>query len=237
MFPSMHYEDKDKWEIEEVGEEEAEAGIMMVDGEENGNMKGKEKEEELLIDFGDVAELEAPVPTLFEPLDANVKSSAFSSVTSQRMDDFLGSPVPVKTVMSTTATHLKLTLPPDSTKSPGTIATSITTPNPAVTLPSISTPSTPPSPPFYESPTSDYGIQMIDNDDDDLTMHIQTSVPSPISTHQLSRNESENIEKGMTELVVTESNIRDVKHHSPVEQKSLGLLPRGEKKAGDFGLC
>ncbi|TGO64652.1 hypothetical protein BCON_0006g00540 [Botryotinia convoluta] len=227
VFPSMSNVDEEKWKNGGEGEE----GISMIDGE--GQVKKDEIEEELLIDFGEVAELEADVPLPSGQLDN--KNSNISSTTnnSYDMEDLLGSPAtPTETVTSTaksiSGTHF-------ASHSNGTISPSITTTTTTTTLatPNTTTPSSP-SPSYYSCSEDEGGIQMID-DDDDLDMHIQLTAPETPSTS--SKNEVERIEKGMTRLVVTERSIDDVKHESPVEPKSLGSLPRGDrKKAADFGL-
>ncbi|TGO16739.1 hypothetical protein BTUL_0024g00070 [Botrytis tulipae] len=225
VFPSMSYADEEKWENGTEGEE----GISMNDGE--CQVKKDEIEEELLIDFGEVAELEADVP--LPPGQLDYKNPNISSTTSNShdMEDLLGSPVtPTETVTSTTKsisdTHF-------ASHSNGTISPSITTTTATLATPNTTTPSSP-SPSYHSCSEDEGGIQMIDNDDD-LDMHIQLTAPETPSTS--SKNEVERIEKGMTRLVVTERSIDDVKHESPVEPKSLGSLPRGDrKKAADFEL-
>lgn len=225
MFPSRNHEEK--WDIEK--EDDQEEGIVMFDGEKE---KLNEKEEELLIDFGDVAELDAgPVPTTFGQPDT--KNSTISSTMSYSMNDLLGSspPTPTETIMSTTTTSMSTTeqhLLSDSTKSPSVTITTNTLTTPNTTRPSS------PSPSYHSCSEDEGGIQMIDNDDD-IDMYIQISVPETIST--LALNEAETLEKGMSGLAVTERSIDDVKRNSSVEPKSLGSLSRaGKKSPGDFGL-
>ncbi|ESZ98631.1 hypothetical protein SBOR_1001 [Sclerotinia borealis F-4128] len=239
VFPSMNDNEGEKWEIEIEKEENnrEEGGIVMVDGEVKGREKMiDEKEEELLIDFGEVAELEAPVPMMFG--QSNVRCSAVSSVTSYSMDHLMGSPppTPAENVTSTTNTHL--TLSPNDTKLPNIITT--TTP---LAISSIGTPSSPSSPtPSHHSTSEDEGaIQMIDHDNDedvdvDIQIHISGAIPKVGGIPTSSRNESGKIEKGMSGLEVNERDIDYVKHHFSMEQKSLSSLPRERKKAGDFGL-
>ncbi|KAF7940374.1 uncharacterized protein EAE98_000501 [Botrytis deweyae] len=225
VFPSMSNVDEEKWENGGGGEE----GISMVDGE--GRVKKDGIEEELLIDFGEVAGLEANVPLPSGQL--NNKNPNIPSTTSNSYDleDLLGSPAtPTETVTSTTksisGTHF-------ASHSNGTISPSITTTTTTLATPNTTTPSSP-SPSYYSCSEDEGGIKMIDNDDD-LDMHIQLAAPEIPSMS--SKNEVERIEKGMTRLVVTERSIDDVKHESPVEPKSLGSLPRGDRKmAADFGL-
>lgn len=225
VFPSMSNVDEEKWENGREGEE----GISMLDGE--GQVKKDEVEEELLIDFGEVAELKADVPLPSGQL--KTKNPNISSATSYSydMEDLSGSPAtPTETVASKTGsisgTHF-------TSHSIGTISPSITTTTTTLATPNTTTPSSP-SPSYYSCSEDEGGIQMIDNDDE-LDMHIQLTAPETPSAS--SKNEVERIEKGMTRLVVTERSIDDVKHESPIEPKSLGSLPRGDrKKAADFGL-
>ncbi|KAF7885030.1 hypothetical protein EAF00_010848 [Botryotinia globosa] len=225
VFPSMSNANEAKWDNGGEGEE----GISMADGE--GQVKKNEIEEEPLIDLGEVAELEADVP--LPPGQLDYKNLIISSTTSNShdMEDLIGSPVtPTETVTSTTKnisdTHF-------ASHSNGTISPSIATTTATLATPNTTTPSSP-SPSYRSCSEDEGGIQMIDNDDD-LDMHIQLTAPETPSTS--SKNEVERIGKGMTGLVVNERSIDDVKHESPVEPKSLGSLPRGDrKKAADFGL-
>ncbi|KAF5876033.1 putative ysirk family gram-positive signal peptide protein [Botrytis fragariae] len=225
VFPSMSAIDGEKWENGGKGEE----GISMIDGE--GPIKKDEIEEELLIDFGEVAELEADVPLPSGHLDSKDPNISSTASNSYDMEDLLGSPAtPTEIVTSTTiksisdahfASHSNGTISPSNTTSTTTLAT-----------PNTTTPSSPS--PYYSCSEDEGGIQMVDNDDD-LDMHIQLTAPETLSTSSL--NEAGRIEKGMSGLVITERSIDDVKHESPVEPKSLGSLPRGDrKKAADFGL-
>ncbi|TGO26659.1 hypothetical protein BPAE_0055g00300 [Botrytis paeoniae] len=226
VFSSMSAVDEEKWENGGEGEE----GISMIDGD--GQIKKDEIEEELLIDFGEVAELEADVPLPSGQLDIRNPNISSSTGPSYDMEDLLGSPVtPTETVTSTTATSISGTH--FASHSNGTISPSITATTTTLATPNTTTPSSP-SPSYYSCSEDEGGIQMIDNDDD-LDMHIQLTAPETPSTSSM--NEVERIEKGMTRLVVTERSIDDVKHESPVEPKSLGSLPRGDRKnAADFGL-
>ncbi|KAF7960029.1 hypothetical protein EAE96_001629 [Botrytis aclada] len=225
VFPSMSNADQEKWENEKEGGE----GISMIDGE--GQIKKVEIEEELLIDFSEVAELEADVPLPSGQSDIKKNNVSSSTGLSYDMEDLLGSPAtPTETVTSTTksvpGTHF-------ASQSNGTISPSATTTTTTLATPNTTTPSSP-SPSYYSCSEDEGGIQMIDNDDD-LDLHIQLTAPETSSTSSM--NEGGRIEKGMTGLVVTERSLDDVKHDSPVEPKSLGSLPRGDrKKAADFGL-
>ncbi|KAK6608653.1 YSIRK family gram-positive signal peptide [Botrytis cinerea] len=189
------------------------------------NVKKKEIEEELLIDFGEVAELEADVPLSFGQLDNKNPNVSSSTGASYDMEDLLGSPItPTETV-----TSMKTKSIPDThfaSHSNVAISPSIATTTTTLATPDTTTPSSP-SPSYYSCSEDDGGIQMIDNDDD-IDMHIQLSAQETLSTSSM--NEAERIEKGMSGLVVTERSIDDVKHDSPVEPKSLGSLPRDRKK-------
>ncbi|KAF7874697.1 uncharacterized protein EAF02_008674 [Botrytis sinoallii] len=177
VFPSMSSVNEEKWENGGEGEE----GISMIDGE--GRVKKDGIEEELLIDFGEVAELEAHVPLPSGQLDN--KNSNIPSTTSNSYDleDLLGSPAtPTETVTSTTksisGTHF-------ASHSNGTISPSITTTTATLATPNTTTPSSP-SPSYYSCSEDEGGIKMIDNDDD-LDMHIQLTAPETPSTS--SKNE------------------------------------------------
>ncbi|KAI9647556.1 hypothetical protein NHQ30_003941 [Ciborinia camelliae] len=191
-----------------------------------GEQKKKGKEEESVIDFGDVAELEAPVPLVFEQF-----YSIVTSVASYGMDDLQCStpPTPAETSTSMTTTRTStthLTLPSKDTRAP-IVRTNTTA------LPSIIPPLCPPPPrlPSY-SPEDEEGILIIDNDDElDMPIHTSGSTSGTGRILSLSRNDSGNTENGMSGLLVTQRSIDDVKHDSPVEPKRLGSLPRG----GDFG--
>lgn len=227
VFPSMSNVDGEKWDNGGEGED----GISMIDGD--NQVKKKEIEEELLIDFGEVAELEADVPLSFGQLDNKNPNVSSSTGASYDMEDLLGSPItPTETVTSITTKSI-----PDAhfaSHSNGAISPSIATTTTTTTLatPNTTTPSSP-SPSYYSCSEDEGVIQMIDNDDD-IDMHIQLSPQETLSTSSM--NEAERIEKGMSGLVVTERSIDNVKHDSPVEPKSLGSLPRDKKKAADFGL-
>ncbi|KAM0155223.1 hypothetical protein ACHAQE_003720 [Botrytis cinerea] len=227
VFPSMSNVDGEKWD--DGGEGEGEEGISMIDGD--NQVKKKEIEEELLIDFGEVAELEADVPLSFGQLDNKNPNVSSSTGASYDMEDLLGSPItPTETV-----TSMKTKSIPDThfaSHSNVAISPSIATTTTTLATPDTTTPSSP-SPSYYSCSEDEGGIQMIDNDDD-IDMHIQLSAQETLSTSSM--NEAERIEKGMSGLVVTERSIDDVKHDSPVEPKSLGSLPRDRKKAADFGL-